>query len=64
MSIDSNAFVTYYRSKDLPSQARQARLAEIATAWRKASTLKAALVDLACRVQLPVLEPACALSPA
>lgn len=63
MSIDKNAFVAYYWNKDLPRQARQARLVEIATAWRKANALKAALVDLACRVQSPILEPACALNP-
>ena len=64
MDIDIDAFASYYRNRDLPKRARQARLAAIVSAWRKRGLLSASLVDLACRVRILALEPACALSPA
>jgi hypothetical protein len=64
MQIDRDALVAYYRNRDLEREAQRARLANLVSARQKSSALWALLVNLACRLQIRILEPACALGPA
>ena len=64
MHIDPDAFVAYYRNRNLPQNAQQAWSANIASAWQRLGAFRASLLELACRLQVPLPEPACALSPA
>jgi hypothetical protein len=58
--MQPDAFVAYYRNRDL---SRRRRAWSAAGARQRLGTLRASVLESACRLQIPILEPACALSP-
>jgi hypothetical protein len=62
MDIDAGAIVAYYKQADVVREARQARLAGLFGARQAINTARANVLSLLCRLEIPVLQPACALT--